>query len=156
VKKFLYVNPAIVIVIFIFFGFGAVIINTAIYLVEDVIEWIKIVITVVFNSMTVIVIYFYALDRVVVVDDKGIEARSRFFKTSQQLNWDEIVEVGLVYYSPYTMAGTAKLICFSSEANLTQKQILRLSDNCIYIKYRRGLVPFLRTYWAGEIKGLEK
>ncbi|WP_160644728.1 hypothetical protein [Chengkuizengella marina] len=68
------------------------------------------------------------------------------------MKWEEVEEIGVVNYGPYPVSTTATFLCISKERGRAGRLILNLSKDCIYIKYRKSLIPLLRKYWRGEIQ----
>ncbi|BBH20565.1 hypothetical protein Back11_19100 [Paenibacillus baekrokdamisoli] len=153
-KKYLFVNPAVIVAMIVYLVVLAVIPTIIVYFSEVINPWIKITFVVSWYFFLISYFYFTGINKVVVVSDKSVEYRS--FKKSIKLNWEEIVEVGLVYYSPYPRGRPTRFICFSKVANNTQIRITKFSNECIYMRNRRGLIPYLHTYWKkeiGDVKG---
>lgn len=153
-KKYLYVNPAVIVTMVVYLSFCSALVTIMVYFIDDIVPWVKILTLVIWYSVLISYFYFTAINKVVVVSAKGVEFWS-LNKKKLALEWKEIVEVGIVHYSPFLSGQTAKFICFASVANHTQIRITKFSDDCIYMKNRHGLVSFLRTYWIKEISGIE-
>jgi hypothetical protein len=94
-------------------------------------------------------LYFIAFDKKVEINDTSVMFKS--FRKRQELSWEQIKEVGVVYYSPTPLATTVNFLCFSTVKGYCGKRIFKFSDEHIYIRNREGLNFILQRYWNKEI-----
>lgn len=149
-RKYLFVNPAVVVAMIVYLFVLSFFLTLIVCFSAEISLWIKLVVLTIWYSIAMSYFYFVGINKKVIISEKGIEFKS--FKRKINLTWEEIEEVGFVYYSPLSGRQTATFICFSKVTNSTQKRINKFSTDCIYMKNRKGLIPFLRTFWPKEIK----
>ncbi|WP_141502337.1 hypothetical protein [Paenibacillus luteus] len=150
-RKYLFVNPAVIVAMVIYLIILSFFLTMIVCFSAEINLWIRIVVLTIWYSIAISFFYFVGINKKVIISEKGIEFKS--FKRNINLTWEEIEEVGFVYYSPVSGRQTAKFICFSKVTNSTQIRISKFSNDCIYMKNRKGLVPYLSTFWPKEIGG---
>ncbi|WP_178382824.1 hypothetical protein, partial [Paenibacillus sp. P46E] len=93
--------------------------------------------------------YFLYFDKKIYFNNEGVKFHSLLKK--KFIRWDEVQEVGIVYYSPVAGHATANLLCISTQEGVTGRKMVVLEECGIYMNYRESLIPILRKYWKGEI-----
>ncbi|WP_042202648.1 hypothetical protein [Paenibacillus camerounensis] len=105
---------------------------------------------VIFWSLFLVVFgYFSYFDKRVYFNDEGVRYQSLL--KNKFIRWDEVQEVGLAIYSPFSGNRSVDFLCISTQQAVTGRMLIAMKDHSIYMNYRKSLIPLIQKYWSGEI-----
>lgn len=93
--------------------------------------------------------FLIIFDRKIIITSGAVVYHSIW--RTKKLKWEEIREIGVVYYSPYPVSSTVKFICISPIEGTSGRIVHQFSKECIYINCRKSAINLLSEYWNGVI-----
>ena len=89
--------------------------------------------------------YLIIFDRKIIITSEAVIYHSIW--GTKKLKWEEIKEIGIVYYSPYPVSSSVKYVCISPITGTSGRMVHQFSKECIYFNWREAAINLLNEHW---------